>query len=199
MNYEVSEDQNVCTHPRSPLNTASDTTRKSNYPEWTRSRCRQPTQLKGREAVGGHNFVTSGWVSEPRMKQVAADSVIIMTQVTSLKSKCGSLGKGDGEILAAHGLKQRGYGLRAREERSCTDGSKSWLPPAMKTLEVRPVAEMGLPSSAMKKWRIDTATSQLVHRSLDRDQFLGVLIAAEYRPAVASTYVSSVRSSKGAD
>ncbi|KAH7948505.1 hypothetical protein HPB52_023594 [Rhipicephalus sanguineus] len=91
------------------------------------------------------------------------------------------------------------YGLRAREERSCTDGSKSWLPPAMKTLEVRPVAEMGLPSSAMKKWRIDTATSQLVHRSLDRDQFLGVLIAAEYRPAVASTYVSSVRSSKGAD
>ncbi|KAH7982169.1 hypothetical protein HPB52_003361 [Rhipicephalus sanguineus] len=122
------------------------------------------------------------------------------------------LGKGYGEILAAHGLKRRGvflhiaallfyveYGLRAREERSCTDGSKSWFPPTIEKLEVRPVAAMGLSSSAMKKWRIDTATSQLVHRSLDRDQFLGVLIAAEYRPAVASTYVSSVRSSKGAD
>ncbi|KAH7986772.1 hypothetical protein HPB52_024733 [Rhipicephalus sanguineus] len=114
------------------------------------------------------------------------------------------LGKGDGEILATHGLKRRGvvphrsalfyvkYGLRAREERSCTDGSKSWFPPAMKKLEVRPVAEMGLSSSAMKKWRIDTATSQLVHRSLHRDQFLGVLITAEYQPAVASTYVSSL-------
>ncbi|KAH7969157.1 hypothetical protein HPB52_015166 [Rhipicephalus sanguineus] len=51
------------------------------------------------------------------------------------------------------------YGLRAREERSCTDDSKSWFPLAMKELEVRPVAEMGLSSSAMKKWRIDTATS----------------------------------------
>ncbi|KAH7982618.1 hypothetical protein HPB52_006170 [Rhipicephalus sanguineus] len=123
-------------------------------------------------------------VSEPRMKQVAADSGIIMTQACS-------------HIAAL--LFYVEYGLRAREERSCTDGSKSWFPPTMKKLEVRPVAAMGLSSSAMKKWRIDTATSQLVHRSLDRDQFLGVLIAAEYRPAVASTYVSSVRSSKGAD
>ncbi|KAH7957078.1 hypothetical protein HPB52_015083 [Rhipicephalus sanguineus] len=73
-------------------------------------------QFKGRKAVGGHNFVTSGWVSEQRMKQVAAVSGIIMTQ----------------------------YGLRAREERSCTDGSKSWFPPAMKELEVRPVARNGL-------------------------------------------------------
>ncbi|KAH7962417.1 hypothetical protein HPB52_015968 [Rhipicephalus sanguineus] len=113
-------------------------------------------QLKGREAVGGHNFVTSGWVSEPRMKQVAADSGIIMTQP---QVEVWFLGKGDGEILAAHGLKRRGYSLRAREERSCTDGSKSWFPPAMKKLEVRPVAEMGLSSSAMKKRRIDTATS----------------------------------------
>ncbi|KAH7968415.1 hypothetical protein HPB52_008286 [Rhipicephalus sanguineus] len=109
------------------------------------------------------------------MKQVAADSGIIMTQAWS-------------HIAAL--LFYVEYGLRAREERSCTDGSKSWFPPAMKKLGVRPVAEMGL-SSAMKKWRIDTATSQLVHRSLDRDQFFGVLIAAEYRPAVASTYVSS--------
>ncbi|KAH7952227.1 hypothetical protein HPB52_020294 [Rhipicephalus sanguineus] len=81
------------------------------------------------------------------------------------------LGKGEGEMLAAHGLKRRAcshiaallfyveYGLRAREERSCIDGSKSWFPPAMKKLEVRPVAEMGLSSSATKKWRIDAATS----------------------------------------
>ncbi|KAH7976257.1 hypothetical protein HPB52_010388 [Rhipicephalus sanguineus] len=148
---------------------------------WTCFVTRQ--QLNGRKAIGGHNFVTSGWVSEPRMKQVAADSGIIMTQACS-------------HIAAL--LFYVEYGLRAREERSCTDGSKSWFPPAMKKLEVRSVAETGLSSSAMKKWRIDPLQqAQLVHRSFDRDQVSRrILIAAGYRPAVSSTYVSSVRSSK---
>ena len=36
-------------------------------------------QLKTRKALEGHNFVTSGW--EPWAKKVAADTVIVVTQV----------------------------------------------------------------------------------------------------------------------
>ncbi|XP_037508471.2 uncharacterized protein LOC119384903 [Rhipicephalus sanguineus] len=138
-------------------------------------------QLKARKALDGHNFVTSGWVREPRVKQVAADSVIVMTQVTHSQAlnkppvEVWFLGKDDGEILAAHCTCMAGngeacshiaallfyvdYGVRAREERSWTDGPNSWLPPSMRKLDVRPVAEMDLSSSAMKKRRIDAPTS----------------------------------------
>ncbi|KAH7969699.1 hypothetical protein HPB52_021581 [Rhipicephalus sanguineus] len=109
------------------------------------------------------------------MKQLAADSVIVVTEATKKPPvEVWFLGKGDGEILAAHCtcMAENGearshiaalllyvdYGVRAREERSCTDGLNSWLPPAVKKLEVRPTA-VDLSSSAMKRRRIDTATS----------------------------------------
>ncbi|KAH6920725.1 hypothetical protein HPB50_028287 [Hyalomma asiaticum] len=37
-------------------------------------------QLKSRKALEGHNFVTSGWVREPWVKKVTADTVIVITQ-----------------------------------------------------------------------------------------------------------------------
>lgn len=35
-------------------------------------------QLKYRKGIEGHNFLTSGWVREPWLKQVSADSVIVV-------------------------------------------------------------------------------------------------------------------------
>lgn len=38
-------------------------------------------QLKARKGLDGHNFVTSGWVREPSVKEVSSDSVILKTKV----------------------------------------------------------------------------------------------------------------------
>ncbi|KAH6948428.1 hypothetical protein HPB50_024369 [Hyalomma asiaticum] len=43
-------------------------------------------QMKSRKALKGHNFVTSGWVREPWVKKVAADTVMIVTQVNHSQS-----------------------------------------------------------------------------------------------------------------
>ncbi|KAH8025153.1 hypothetical protein HPB51_003995 [Rhipicephalus microplus] len=138
-------------------------------------------QLKSRKALDGHNFVTSGWLREPRVKQVAAESVTVMTQALNKPPvEVWILGKAYREILAAHCtcmVENREAcshiaalffyvkcGVRAHEERSFTGGPNSWLPPAVRKLNVRPTAKMNLPSSAMKKRRIDTATSETCAR-----------------------------------
>lgn len=38
-------------------------------------------QLKARKALEGHNFVTSGWVREPWVKEVSSHSVVLKTKV----------------------------------------------------------------------------------------------------------------------
>lgn len=40
-------------------------------------------QLKAYKSMDGHNYVTSGWVQEPLLKQVSADTVIVITQVSA--------------------------------------------------------------------------------------------------------------------
>ncbi|KAH7940247.1 hypothetical protein HPB52_022567 [Rhipicephalus sanguineus] len=75
--------------------------------------------------------------------------------------------KCDGEVVAAHCTCMAGngdacshvaallfyveYGVRVRQERSCTDSANSWLPTHIRKLDVRPsIAEMYFASSTMK-------------------------------------------------
>ncbi|KAH6944504.1 hypothetical protein HPB50_003634 [Hyalomma asiaticum] len=178
-------------------------------------------QLKSRKALEGHNFVTSGWVREPWVKKVTADTVIVITQVNHSQSlnkppvDVWFMGKSDGEVLAAHCTCMAGngeacshlaallfyveYGVRAREERSCTDGPNSWLPPLVKKLHTRPVAAMDLASSVMKKRRLDGEAKAVASQNLpprpaapapteeEWKKFFDSLIQSGHRPAVAST------------
>lgn len=41
-------------------------------------------QLKAKKGLESHNFVTSGWVREPWLKEVSTDTAIAITQVTFL-------------------------------------------------------------------------------------------------------------------
>ncbi|KAH9380838.1 hypothetical protein HPB48_008577 [Haemaphysalis longicornis] len=133
-------------------------------------------QLKDYKALEAHNYVTSGWVKEPGVKQVGQDEVIVVTQ-------CG---------------------MRIRAENSCTDGENSWLPVHIKKLQVRPVAEMDFASAAMKKRRLDdlgpSCSPQVLPRApaparapappvskQEKDEFLGKLFSSGLRPAAAST------------
>lgn len=144
------------------------------------------------------------------------------------------MGKSDGEVLAAHCTCMAGngeacshlaallfyveYGVRAREERSCTDGPNSWLPPLVKKLRTRPVAAMDLASSVMKKRRLDGEAKAVASQNLpprpaapapteeEWKEFFDSLIQSGHRPAVASTdpgysdlYVPAVRSCPGVD
>ncbi|KAH9379543.1 hypothetical protein HPB48_004256 [Haemaphysalis longicornis] len=127
--------------------------------------------------MDGHNYVTSGWVQEPLLKQASADTVIVITQVNHSPSlsappvKTWILAKSDGEVVAAHCLCMAGngeacshvaallfyleYGVRARVGDSCTDVANSWFPPHVRKIVARPVAEMDFSSSTMKKKILD--------------------------------------------
>lgn len=134
-------------------------------------------QLKAYRSLEAHNYVTSGWVKAPWLKQVGHDSVIALTQVNHSQSlsvppvKVWIFAESDGEVLAAHCVCMAGngeacshvaallfyieHGQRLREERSCTDGVNQWLPPHIRKIEARPIAEMDFASSTMKKRRLD--------------------------------------------
>lgn len=87
-----------------------------------------------------------------------------------------ALCKCDGEVVAAHCTCMAGngdacshvaallfyveYGVRVRQERSCTDSANSWLPRHIRKLDVRPsIAEMDFASSTMKKRRLGADAS----------------------------------------
>ncbi|KAH9361471.1 hypothetical protein HPB48_004586 [Haemaphysalis longicornis] len=97
-------------------------------------------QPKAYKSMDGHNYVTSGWVQEPLLKQVSADTVIVITQACS-------------HVAAL--LFYLEYGVRARDGDSCTDVSNSWLPPHVRKIVVRPVEEIDFSSSTMKKKVLD--------------------------------------------
>ncbi|XP_077527601.1 uncharacterized protein LOC144138970 [Haemaphysalis longicornis] len=138
-------------------------------------------QLKARKALEGHNFVTSGWVREPWVKEVSSHSVVLKTKVNHSQSlnkppvDSWVLCKSDGEVVAAHCTCMAGngeacshvaallfyieYGVRVRQERSCTDGANSWLPTHIKKVDVRPISAMDFASSTMKKRRLGADAS----------------------------------------
>ncbi|XP_077529384.1 uncharacterized protein LOC144141751 [Haemaphysalis longicornis] len=197
-------------------------------------------QLKCRKALEGHNFLTSGWVREPWLKQVSADTVIIVSKVNHSQNlsvppvQVWTLVKSDGEVIAAHCSCMAGIGeacshvaallfylecvARARKDRSCTDGANLWLPPHLRKLPVRPIAEMDFSSATMKKRRLDsgsaavsapTVTSRPTAPAATKAEwrtFFAGAIEAGHRPAAASVdlafkdvYLPAVRSCRGAD
>ncbi|KAH9379204.1 hypothetical protein HPB48_016313 [Haemaphysalis longicornis] len=129
-------------------------------------------QLKCRKAQEGHNFLTSGCVREPWLKQVSVETVIIISKVNHSQNlsvppvQMWTLVKSDGRVTAAHcscmaGIEEVCWHVAAllfylecvacaRKDRSCTDGANLWLPPHLQKLPVRTIAEMDFSSATMK-------------------------------------------------
>ncbi|XP_054928517.1 uncharacterized protein [Dermacentor andersoni] len=197
-------------------------------------------QLKARKALEAHNFVTSGWVHEPSVKVVSADTIIIITKVNHSQSLNQApltvwvLAKSDRDINAAHCTCMAGngeacahvaavlfflaYGVRGRQERSCTDIANAWLPAHVRKVEVRPVAAMDFASSALKKCWLDCEGTSVCAASVtartkapaptkeEWNSFFGHLLNSGHRPVVVSTdptysdmYVPAARACNGAD
>ncbi|KAH9384102.1 hypothetical protein HPB48_026088 [Haemaphysalis longicornis] len=145
-----------------------------------------------------------------------------------------TLVKSDVEVIAVHCSRMARIGeafshvaallfylecvARARKDRSCTDGANLWLPPHLRKLPVRTIAEMDFSSATMKKRRLDsgsaavsapTATSRPAAPAAtkaDWRTFLAGAIQAGHRPAASSVdlafkdvYLPAVRSCRGAD
>ncbi|KAH7944090.1 hypothetical protein HPB52_015341 [Rhipicephalus sanguineus] len=126
--------------------------------------------------------------------------------------KASVCAKSDGEVLAAHCVCMAGngeacshdaallfcieYGVRAREERSCTDSCNAWLPAHVRKIEARPVAEIEFSSATMKKRRLDenlqTSPNVPARRPAppptddEWSEFFGAVTASGLRPAVLS-------------
>ncbi|CAN7987264.1 unnamed protein product [Ixodes hexagonus] len=106
-----------------------------------------------------HNFLTSGWVQQPRSKVLRDRNVVIV-------------GKPDGQVLLAHCTCMAGLGeacshigailiylevvVKRRDEQTCTeDKTNAWLPPQLQTLEGTPVVKIDFASSKIKKGRLN--------------------------------------------
>ncbi|KAH7931979.1 hypothetical protein HPB52_025070 [Rhipicephalus sanguineus] len=124
---------------------------------------------------------------EPSVKEVSSDSVNHSQSLNRPPVDSWALCKCDGEVVAAHcirawpGTAMRApmsrhcffyveYGVRVRQERSCTDSANSWLPTHIRKLDVRPsIAEMDFASSTMKKRRLGADASAARYQSTSED------------------------------
>lgn len=134
-------------------------------------------QLKSYKALEAHNYLTSGWVKEPRLKALAESRVVIIGRVLHSQSLSEKplypwlLVKEDGHVQAAHCICKAGLGeacshigailfyvqavVQRRDGQACTDKENAWLPPPVRFVEAKPVSEMSFSSSKMKKRVMD--------------------------------------------
>ncbi|XP_075556867.1 uncharacterized protein LOC142588943 [Dermacentor variabilis] len=137
-------------------------------------------QLKSYKALEARNYLTSGWVQEPRLKAPADSRVVIVGR--GLRSQSLSekplhpwlLVKEDGLVQAAHCTCKAGLGeacchigailfyiqavVQRRDGQACTDKENAWLPPPVRSLEAKPVSGVSFSSSKMKKRVMDGET-----------------------------------------
>ncbi|EEC05677.1 conserved hypothetical protein [Ixodes scapularis] len=145
-----------------------------------------------------HNFLTSGWVQQPRSKVLGDRNVVIV-------------GKPDGEVLLAHCTCMAGLGeacshigsvlfyleavTKRREELTCTDEENAWLPPQLQTLEGQPLAKIDFASYRTKMRRLGQGTEppqqakEATVATTSPDEFRSFLAACHQggsRPALLS-------------
>lgn len=133
-------------------------------------------QLKAHKLPEAYNYVTNGWVSEPRLKTVKS-GILIMTEVNHSKSDSAQpltawvLVKEDGEVTFGHCTCMAGrgevcshtaavlfyieIGRNILENTSCTDRLNSWLPAHTRRVIPAPIAEMDFSSPQMQKRRLE--------------------------------------------
>ncbi|KAG0417004.1 hypothetical protein HPB47_005960 [Ixodes persulcatus] len=137
-------------------------------------------QFKAVKSMEAHNFLTSGWVQQPRSKVLGDRNVVIVGKVRHSQSfrekllQPWILFKPDGEVLLAHCTCMAGLGeacshigsilfyleavIKRREELTCTDKENAWLPPQLQTLEGQPVPKIDFASSRTKMRRLGQGT-----------------------------------------
>lgn len=110
------------------------------------------------------------------------------------------------------------YGVRARDGDSCTDVANSWLPPHVRKIVARPVAEMDFSSSTMKKKILDgecrpkntpngrPKPAAPPPTKAEWKVLFDAVVASGLRPAVLSThpdysdmFVPAIRACNGSD
>ncbi|XP_077492150.1 uncharacterized protein LOC144103258 [Amblyomma americanum] len=137
-------------------------------------------QLKSYNALEAHNYLTSGWVQEPRLKVLADSRVVIIGRVLHSQSLSEQplhpwlLIKEDGQVQAAHCTCKAGLGeacshigavlfyieaaVKRRDGQACTDKENAWLPPPVRLIEPKPASHVSFSSPKMKKRIIDGET-----------------------------------------
>ncbi|KAH9381846.1 hypothetical protein HPB48_020007 [Haemaphysalis longicornis] len=130
-------------------------------------------QLKSYTSLESHTYLMSGFVHPPKVKFIGDRNVVVVTKVRHSESfrekllTASLLQKPDGEVVYAHCTCMAGCGevcshvgaalfyleavVTRRGNRSCTEGENARLPPHLVSLDSRPIAEMDIASSAMKK------------------------------------------------
>ncbi|KAM7307590.1 uncharacterized protein ISCGN_011226 [Ixodes scapularis] len=119
-------------------------------------------QFKASKSLEAHNYLTSGWVSQPRLKVLPDKNVVCVAKV---------LLRPDGEVLTAHCTCMAGLAeacshvaailfymevvVRRMDSQACTDGENAWLPPTVNKLVCKTVAEIDFGSASMKKRQLD--------------------------------------------
>ncbi|KAH7960023.1 hypothetical protein HPB49_016264 [Dermacentor silvarum] len=133
-------------------------------------------QLKARKSLESHNYLTSGFVQEPRLRR-HGEHIIVRTKVNHSQAISTQplepwlLVKQDGMVEAAHCTCMADLGeacshigallfyLEAasnfRDGHACTDKKNAWLPPYSSTVPCAPLAHIDFASATTKKRRLD--------------------------------------------
>ncbi|KAM7307962.1 uncharacterized protein ISCGN_011597 [Ixodes scapularis] len=134
-------------------------------------------QFKASMSLEAHNYLTSGWVSQPRLKVLPDKNVVCVAKVKHSQTFSTKpllpwvLLRPDGEVLTAHCTCMAGLAeacshvaailfymevvVRRMDSQACTDGENAWLPPTVNKLVCKTVAEIDFGSASMKKRQLD--------------------------------------------
>ncbi|KAH7958673.1 hypothetical protein HPB49_004137 [Dermacentor silvarum] len=129
--------------------------------------------LKAYKSMEAHNYVTSGWVQQPRVRDLGDGRCVVVGNVRHSQAFCDKpfepwlLAKEDGEIVNAHCTCKAGLGeacshiaallfyievvVRMRDGKACTDEENAWLPPYVRHLEGKRCSDVDFASARAKK------------------------------------------------
>ncbi|XP_049519692.1 uncharacterized protein LOC125944013 [Dermacentor silvarum] len=137
--------------------------------------------LKAYKSMEAHNYVTSGWVQQPRVRDLGDGRCVVVGNAFCDKPfEPWLLAKEDGEIVNAHCTCKAGLGeacshiaallfyievvVRMRDGKACTDEENAWLPPYVRHLEGKRCSDVDFASARAKKVRMDAGEASRVYR-----------------------------------
>ncbi|KAH8025144.1 hypothetical protein HPB51_003986 [Rhipicephalus microplus] len=143
-------------------------------------------KLKAYKSMDAHNYVTSGWVQQPRVQDLGDGCSVVVGNdrrsqaIFDKPLEAWVLTKEDGEILNAHCICKAGLGepcshiaallfyveivVRKKDGKVCTDEENAWLPPYVRHLEGKQCSDVSFASTRAKKVCMDAGKSANAYR-----------------------------------